>query len=117
MLKTSTLLQREIDGMDTLDATLSSNERILAESMRRADEVMEDGRKRKVLPAVDDLLVAPTIVGQQLYKTVAEERALDDVLFILGKALDRGRIGFDVYLKVGFFSAKLWNLLIIISSF
>ncbi len=105
MLTTSANLQREMDELEALDATLSSNERILAESMRRADEVMHDARTRRkeVLPTVDDLLVAPTVVGQQLYRVVAEERALDDVLFVLGKALDRGRVGLDVYLKVSYF--------------
>ena len=99
MLKASASLQQEIDELESLDASLSTNERILAESMGRADRVMDDARN-EVLPAVDDLLVAPSVVGQQLYKTVAQERALDDTLFVLGKALDLGRIGLDVYLKV-----------------
>ena len=99
MVKASASLQQEIDELESLDATLSTNERILAESMGRADRVMDDARN-EVLPAVDDLLVAPSVVGQQLYKTVAQERALDDTLFVLGKALDLGRIGLDVYLKV-----------------
>lgn len=98
MVKASASLQQEIDELESLDATLSTNERILAESMGRADRVMDDARN-EVLPAVDDLLVAPSVVGQQLYKTVAQERALDDTLFVLGKALDLGRIGLDVYLK------------------
>ena len=104
MIDTHTALQHEISELESLEATLSANEGILAQSMRQADEVMRDARNRAtdhLLPAnIDDLLVAPTAVGQQLYRVVAEERALEDVLLVLAKALDQGRIGLDVYLKV-----------------
>ncbi|KAI9802664.1 MAG: hypothetical protein M1825_002686 [Sarcosagium campestre] len=91
-------MQNEVRALEALDAMLTSNERILADSMRRADEVMEDARKRKV-PGVDDVLVAPNLVGKQLYDVVAEERAVSDAIFVLAKALDRGRVGLDVFLK------------------
>lgn len=67
--------------------------------MTEADRVMDDARRRKV-PDVDDVLVAPTIVGGQLYTLAAEERGIADALFVLGRALDRGRVGADVFVKV-----------------
>lgn len=71
--------------------------------MAEADRVMEEARTREV-PDVDDVLVTPTVVGGQLYTLCAEERAINEALFVLGKALDRGRIGADVFVKVCFVS-------------
>ena len=91
-------MQAELEQLRQLSSALESNERILSSSMQQADEVMAEAAQRAV-PAVDDVLVAPTIVGGQLYETVAEERALGDTMFVLGRALDRGRLGLDVFLK------------------
>lgn len=60
---------------------------------------MDDARRRQA-PDVDDVLVAPTVVGQQLYGLCAEERGIADALFVLGRALDRGRISAEVFVKV-----------------
>lgn len=94
-------LQAEMNELQTLDAALASNEQILVEAMREADRVMEEAKRRKV-PDVDEVLVAPAVVGGQLYNLCAEERALEDALFVLGRALDKGRVGADVFVKVGF---------------
>lgn len=67
--------------------------------MIEADRVMEDARKRKV-PDVDDVLVAPTTVGTQLYTLAAEERGIADALFVLGRGLDGGRVGVEGFVKV-----------------
>ncbi|KAF2643723.1 UEV-domain-containing protein [Massarina eburnea CBS 473.64] len=93
-----TRLQSELDQLQQLDAALASNEKILRDAMLEADRVMEDARRRKV-PDVDDVLVAPTVVGGQLYAVAAEERGIAEALFMLGKALDRGRVGADVFVK------------------
>jgi ESCRT-I complex subunit TSG101 len=61
--------------------------------------VIKDASTRRV-PDVDDVLVAPTVVGGQLYELVAEERALAETRWVLGKGLDGGRIGLEVFLKV-----------------
>lgn len=66
--------------------------------MRDADKVMEDAKHRKV-PGVDEVLVAPTVVAGQLYELVADERSLEECRAAVGKALDRGRIGGDVWAK------------------
>lgn len=92
-------LQSELDQLQQLDAALASNEQILREAMKEADRVMEDARRRKA-PDVDDVLVAPTVVGGQLYAVAAEERGIGEALFVLGRALDKGRIGADVFVKV-----------------
>ncbi len=67
--------------------------------MRDADKVLEDAKRRKV-PNVDEVLVAPTVVAGQLYELVADERSLEESRAVVGRALDKGRIGGDVWAKV-----------------
>lgn len=82
-----------------LDTLLSSNEAILHKAMRDADKVLEDAKRREV-PNVDQVLVAPTVVAGQLYQLVAEERSIEESRGVLGKALDKGRIGGGVWARV-----------------
>ena len=93
-------LQAEIEAIEELSESLISNEKILKTSMQKAEQVMADAQRRAV-PRVDDVLVAPTTVATQLYDLVAEERAIGDAIFILARGMDKGRIGMDVFLKVG----------------
>lgn len=44
--------------------------------------------------------MAPTTVANQLYEAVCEERALGDALFVLGRAVERGRIGGGTFVRV-----------------
>ncbi len=98
---TSTLnaINAEMTQLNELEPLLSSNEAILHQAMRDADKVLDDAKRRKV-PNIDEVLVAPTIVAGQLYANVAEERAIEDSRAVLGKALDKGRIGGGLWAKV-----------------
>lgn len=98
---TSTLnaINAEMSQLNDLEKLLSSNEAILHQAMRDADKVLDDAKRRKV-PNVDEVLVAPTVVAGQLYASVAEERAIEESRAVLGKALDKGRIGGGVWAKV-----------------
>lgn len=91
-------MQAETRQLEQLDALLTSNERILHDSIREADRIMETVGQRAV-PAVDDVLIAPSVVGEQLYGLVADERSIADVMFVLTRALDKGSIGADVFVK------------------
>ncbi|CBX98563.1 hypothetical protein LEMA_P078020.1 [Plenodomus lingam JN3] len=91
-------LQAELGELQQLDSALASNEQVLKGAMVEADRVMEDARRRQA-PDVDDVLVAPTLVGGQLYTLAAEEKGIADALFILGRALDKGRVGAEVFAK------------------
>ena len=66
--------------------------------MRDADACIENAKHRTV-PPVDEVLVAPTVVGEQLYNLVAEERACEEARAVLGRALDKDRIGVDAWVK------------------
>ena len=68
--------------------------------MRDADKVLEDAKRRKV-PNVDEVLVAPTVVAGQLYELVSDEKSLEECRAVVGRAQDRGRIGGDVWAKGG----------------
>ena len=89
----------EMSQLNELQTLLNSNETILHQAMRDADKVLDDAKKRKV-PAVEEVLVAPTVVAGQLYDSVIEERVLEECRTLVGKALDRGRIGGEVWAKV-----------------
>jgi ESCRT-I complex subunit TSG101 len=93
-----TVLQSELEQLEKLDRALESNERILRNAMQEAELVMRDasGRRR---PEVDEVLVCPTVVGGQLYTLVAEEKACEETRLALGRGLDKGRVGLEVFVK------------------
>lgn len=97
--ETLTKINHEMSQLNDLQTLLDSNEKILRQAMIDADKVLDDAKRRDV-PAVEDVLVAPTVVARQLYETVIEERVLEECRTVMGKALDKGRIGGDVWAKV-----------------
>lgn len=109
-------LQGELAALKSLHATLQSNTAILQQSIHRADATIADAQARSAsvsssaastsgaarssdppsgLPPIDEVLVAPTVVGKQLYDLVAEEQGLQHALYALQAALVRGVIGVD----------------------
>lgn len=99
MHTTLAAINQEISQLNNLESVLSSNEAILHQAMRDAEKVMEDAKHRKV-PSVDEVLVVPTVVAGQLYELVADEHSLEECRTLVTKALDRGRIGGDIWAKV-----------------
>jgi ESCRT-I complex subunit TSG101 len=108
-------LQGEVSSLNALHATLQSNATILQQSIHRADATIAEAQARSTsvqtygapssstapsdtpagLPPIDDILVAPTVVGKQLYDLVAEEQGIQQALYALQAALVRGVIGVD----------------------
>lgn len=112
-------LQGEVSNLNSLHASLQSNTAILQQSIHRADATIADAQVRSAsasaavpgssvvpsassaadpqsgLPPIDEVLVAPTVVGKQLYDLVAEEQGLQHALYALQAALVRGVIGVD----------------------
>ncbi|CAG8895766.1 unnamed protein product [Penicillium nalgiovense] len=108
-------LQGELSALNTLHTTLQSNTTVLQQSIHRADVTIADAQARSTsisassapststtsgdtpsgLPPIDDVLVAPTVVGKQLYDLVAEEQGIQQALYALQTALVRGVIGVD----------------------
>ena len=54
------------------------------------------GRRR---PDVDEVVVCPTVVGSQLYNLVADMKACEEARGALGRGLDRGRVGLEIFVK------------------
>ena len=102
-------INAEMTQLNELESLLSSNEAILHQAMRDADKVLDDAKRRKV-PNIDEVLVAPTILAGQLYANVAEERAIEDSRAVLGKALDRGRIGGGLWAKVWYQTLRSYSV-------
>ncbi|KAI1145155.1 UEV domain-containing protein [Nemania diffusa] len=102
-------IQNDSAALTPLSALLASNTAILQSSLKEADAVITNSRTRKP-PAIDDLLVATTVVGNQLYDVVAEERALGDAIFVLGRAVERGRVSPAVFAKTTRGLAREWYL-------
>lgn len=102
-------LNAERTSLSQASTLLASNTQILHDALRRADGVIEGSRQHPA-PDIDELLVAPTVVANQLYALVAEERAMADVTFVLGRAVERGRISPAVFAKTTRSLAREWYL-------
>jgi len=109
MLSAIPAFQAEGGQLTQLSNVLTSNSNILHDALHKADAVIE-GSKSHPVPEVDELLVAPTVVANQLYTLVAEERALGDAIFMLGRAVERGRITPAVFAKMTRHLAREWYL-------
>ncbi|PYH95915.1 UEV-domain-containing protein [Aspergillus ellipticus CBS 707.79] len=105
-------LQGEISSLNTLNSTLQSNNTVLQQSLHRADGVIADAQGRisssaaassstdaaaSGLPPIDEVLVAPTVVGKQLYDLVSEERGIQQAIYALQAALVKGVIGVETW--------------------
>lgn len=118
-------LQAEITSLTSLNSTLQLNTGILTDSLHRADGVIGDAQSRlstttattsspaitpssstdltspggtgTALPPIDEILVAPTVVGKQLYDLVAEEAGIQQAIYALQNALVRGVIGVETW--------------------
>jgi ESCRT-I complex subunit TSG101 len=104
-----TSLQDETASLNQLSTLLTSNTTILREALRKADSVIEGSRQHPA-PDIDELLVAPTVVANQLYSLIAEERAIGDTIFVLGRAVERGRISPAVFARTTRSLAREWYL-------
>lgn len=109
MLSVLPTIQSEMSQLTQLSNVLTSNATILRQATVNADSVIEGSRSHPA-PDIDELLVAPTVVSNQLYALVAEERALGDAIFMLGRAVEKGRIPPAVFAKMTRSLAREWYL-------
>jgi ESCRT-I complex subunit TSG101 len=109
MLNSLSNMQAEIQSLESLNSMLNTNTNILHTALRDADAVIESSQHRKA-PSIDEILVAPTVVGNQLYELVSEERSLGDALFVLGRAVEKGVVSPAVFAKMTRSLAREWYL-------
>jgi ESCRT-I complex subunit TSG101 len=91
-------LQAEIRQLEQLDQTLSINEAILHRSIQDCDRTIETAKSKKQ-PPIDEVLIAPTMVANQLWTLCAEEAACREAMYVLQKANDRGRISGNDFVR------------------
>jgi ESCRT-I complex subunit TSG101 len=109
MLNALNNMQAEIQALESLTSLLNSNTNILHNALHDADAVI-DSSQHRTAPNIDEILVAPTVVGNQLYELVSEERSLGDALFVLGRAVERGVVSAAVFTKMTRTLAREWFL-------
>ncbi|KAK3672442.1 Suppressor protein stp22 of temperature-sensitive alpha-factor receptor and arginine permease [Recurvomyces mirabilis] len=91
-------LEAEIRQLEQLSQTLETNEAILRCSIADCDHLVAN-TKSKPQPPIDDVLVANSLVAQQLWRVCAEEAGCREAMYVLQKALDRGRISGQDFVK------------------
>lgn len=104
-----TNMLNEMQNLTALSQMLDSNTAILHNAMQQADQVIQNSRTQPE-PDIDALLIAPTLVENQLYNLVAEEQALGDTIFVLGRAVERGRVAPNVFVKTTRSLSRDWFL-------
>ncbi|KAK6339568.1 hypothetical protein TWF718_008968 [Orbilia javanica] len=98
MAKTEAYMERERIELIRINDVCEKDQRILNERIGMADELIREVRDREA-PNIDAVVVAPTVVHNQLYELVTDDMAIEDTIYVLGKALDKERITLDVFLK------------------
>ncbi|KAI9644129.1 suppressor protein stp22 of temperature-sensitive alpha-factor receptor and arginine permease [Ciborinia camelliae] len=109
MLSTLNSMQSELSALESLSTLLATNTNILHTSLQTADQLLQSSQHRTP-PSIDELLVAPTVAGNQLYELVCEERSLGDAIDVLGRAVERGRISGPTFAKLTRGLAREWFL-------
>ncbi|KAK6329703.1 hypothetical protein TWF696_003572 [Orbilia brochopaga] len=98
MAKTEAWMERERLELARMQEMCEKDQRILGERIGMADELIREVRDREA-PNIDGVVVAPTVVHNQLYELVTDDMAIEDTIYVLGKALDKERITLDIFLK------------------
>ncbi|POS85085.1 hypothetical protein EPUL_003109, partial [Erysiphe pulchra] len=109
MLTSLAKMETEIHALDSLNNLINTNTSILHTSLKQADSIILSSQHRRP-PSVDELLVAPNVVANQLYDLVSEERSLGDTLFVLARAVEKGRISPVVFVKMTRSLSREWYL-------
>lgn len=95
-------MQQRLDGeirqLEHLEQALANNESILHQSIQACDRTINTAMSKKQ-PPIDEVLVAPTMVANQLWTLCAEEAACREAMYVLQKANDRGRVTGDVFIR------------------
>ena len=95
---------REESELRALEGVCDADSGILRDRVAMAEKLVRDLQEgRWVVPEADKLVVATTVVHGQLYDLVCEDMAIEDAMFVLGRALDKEKVGLDVFLKVSLF--------------
>ncbi|GAM87829.1 hypothetical protein ANO11243_058570 [Dothideomycetidae sp. 11243] len=99
LLEAQSRLQSEIHQLQSLDIVLTTNEKILHQSIRDCQSVIEASRKMPE-PNIDEVLVAPTVAAQQLWNLCAEEVAIKEAMYSLQRGVGAGRVSSAEFVRL-----------------
>lgn len=91
-------LEAEIRHLEALDKQLASNESILHRSIQDCDTTIRRAKSRQQ-PPIDEVLIAPTMVANQLWGLCAEEAAAREAMYVLQRAVGEGRVSGADFVK------------------
>lgn len=91
-------ISREINTAKALTEDANTNIRILNERIESAKNVISQARNKEI-PPIDELVLAETVVYNQLYSLVVADKAIDDTYYVLDKALENDRMDLQAYMK------------------
>ncbi|CAN6640924.1 hypothetical protein TRVA0_018S01574 [Trichomonascus vanleenenianus] len=84
--------------LEAISAASAENERILVDRIEQARRVITNAKSRDE-PDIDEVITAENVVYNQLYELVSEDAAIEDTIYVLGKALSKEKIGLEPFLK------------------
>ncbi|KAK9239830.1 UEV domain-containing protein [Lipomyces kononenkoae] len=96
--RTEANLASEQSELTRVSDACARNTATLKDKIRRAEETILEASQRGEVN-VDDIVCAESVVFNQLYELTADDLAIEDAIYVLGKALDRERISLDIFLK------------------
>lgn len=109
-----TKLRALMSRTEDLQHSVRSSIDVLTDTLRRTIGTVDEGHNNAI--NIDEAVVAQNVLYNQLYTLVAQEIALDDTIYALGRALEHDKIDIDTFLKVGLFHEVLLTLVHTISS-
>ena len=92
-------LHFELAQLEQMDRTLANNESILRQSILDCEAVIVSSKDMPD-PPIDEVLVAPTLVQNQLWTLEGEIAGLKEALWVLQRAVGQGRVGGQEFVKV-----------------
>ncbi|KAK9361643.1 UEV domain-containing protein [Lipomyces starkeyi] len=96
--RTEANLASEQSELTRVSEACARNKTILKDKIRQAEEAIIEASQRGEVN-VDEIVCAEAVVFNQLYELTADDLAIEDTIYVLGKALDRERISLDDFLK------------------
>ncbi|KAK9490266.1 UEV domain-containing protein [Lipomyces doorenjongii] len=96
--RTEANLASEQSELTRVSEACSRNKAILKDKIRQAEDAIIEASQRGEV-SVDEIVCAEAVVFNQLYELAADDLAIEDTIYVLGKALDRERISLDDFLK------------------
>ncbi|KAK9248783.1 UEV domain-containing protein [Lipomyces tetrasporus] len=96
--RTEAQLARQQSELTGISEACARNKTILKDKIKQAEaSIIESSQRGDV--NVDEIVCAEAVVFNQLYELTADDLAIEDTIYVLGKALDRERISLDIFLK------------------